>query len=55
MVAGDDVAFLFIYHLIHMSFQVWKIFVLYHYPARMAFRTGLRTGNFCFGWQAFAA
>ncbi|CAM9862923.1 unnamed protein product, partial [Sphacelaria rigidula] len=27
-------------------FQVWESFVLHYYPAYMAFRTGLRTGNF---------
>ncbi|CAM9678275.1 unnamed protein product, partial [Sphacelaria rigidula] len=30
----------------HKSFRVWESFVLHYYPAYMAFRTGLRTGNF---------
>ncbi|CAN0041003.1 unnamed protein product, partial [Sphacelaria rigidula] len=30
----------------HKSFRVWESFVLHYCPAYMAFRTGLRTGNF---------
>lgn len=33
----------------HKSFRVWESFVLHYYPAYMAFRTGLRTGNFLLG------
>ncbi|CAN0051494.1 unnamed protein product, partial [Ectocarpus sp. 4 AP-2014] len=30
----------------HKTFAVWKQFLLHDYPAYIAFRTALRTGNF---------